>query len=842
MLKNRANITQKVKGNPSRNWLKVLLILFGSGLLLLVVGWFVLNAYIKQHKQQILSEITEKINEHISGTLEIKDMTPALLNSFPNISVALDSVTLVDSQFARHHIKTAAVQSIYVQINVLSLMSESPVIRKITLKQGIIELFTLKDGYSNSYLFHSKEKKSDTKSNRKPKLHLFSIENIEFIILHQPHNKKIDINCNNVQIKLKRRGNQLFINSDLDLFVRQLGFNLTKGSYLQNKPVFGKLQLVFNTDNQKLEIKKQRLKIDQSKILLSGLFDFGKKNPHFELLLNAPFIRFDTGLSLLPQNISEKLSKIEANKPISVSASLYGGWKYPDTPIVTVSVIVQKNHLNTPYGDFNNANFSASFNNHLEKGKGKGDNNSGIFIPHFEGEWMDMPVKVDSMRLNNLINPHLQANITGNFPASKLNRLVGYSFSITSGNIQFELSYNGPLQPKDTQARNLNGFVQIQDGALTYLPRALKFSNCNTTLVFQHNNMLIKTMQLSLGKQSNISLNGTAENFLSAYFSDNKVVDINCQLNSPKIDLNDFIRLLSSRQQFKKASAQTRQQSISNFNKKIDNLLNTSALTLHMNIQNLVYHKFTATNIKANVTFDQNGIAINQTTFSHAGGRVHMDGVMEQASDINNFTLNTQLSQININKLFVAFDNFNQNGLTAKNLNGIFSANVKLKGKISAQAGIIPGSLNGDVDFTLNQGQLNNFTPFVNISKFAFKNRNLDRVTFATLKNDLTIDNGKIYIPPMDILSSAISITVQGVYGFQHGTDISLKIPLRNPQKDKDRMAQGLKPKRNKGIIVYLRAKEGKDGKVHIGWDSDHKNHLEDDVDKAPEHSLFRRK
>jgi len=122
-----------------------------------------------------------------------------------------------------------------------------------------------------------------------------------------------------------------------------------------------------------------------------------------------------------------------------------------------------------------------------------------------------------------------------------------------------------------------------------------------------------------------------------------------------------------------------------------------------MNIQNLLYHKFTAGNIKANVTFDENGIAINQTTFNHAGG--------------------------------------------------------------------------------------------------------------------------------------------QGVYGFRQGTDISLKIPLRNPQKDKDRIAQGLKPRRNKGVIVYLRAKKGPDGKVHIGWDPLHKNRLEDSADDAPEHSsLFRKK
>lgn len=831
MLHSKAEITQKRR---RRKWLKIFFILFGSGLLLLIIGWFVLNAYIQSHKQQILTNITEKINEHISGNLEIKDMKPALLNSFPNVSVQLDSVTLVDSQYASHHIKSASLQSIYVQINVLSLLSTHPSIRKITLNSGKIELFTLKDGYSNSYLLQSKSKQTHQQPKQRPDLHLFSVENVEFIIVHQPHNKRFDINCQQANIKLNRHNNDLNINGELALLVRQLGFNLTKGSYLENKEVSGKLQLAYNTDNHQLKITKQQLKINRSTIDLSGLFDFGESNPHFELVLAAASIQLASGLSLLPQSISQKLSKIGAEKPIRVSANLYGGWQYPDTPQVTVSVMANNNNLSTPYGDITKAQFTAYFNNHLEDGKGMGDDNSGIFIPDFKGIWMDMPVEADSVRLNNLIKPHLQARVKGRFPATKLNRLLGHSFAISSGNVQFDLAYKGPLGTADTSPHQLNGFLLVNNATLTYLPRALKFSRCNTALVFHDNDMLIKNMQLSLGKNSNISLRGEAENFLSAYFSDNKITDIDCQLNSKQIDLNDFVPLLTSRQQYQHSSAKARKEKINDFNKKIDNILNTSALRLHMNIGQLAYHKFTASDIKANVIFDEAGIAIKQTTFNHADGRVSVDGQMAQSADVNDFTLNTALSNININKLFVAFDNFKQEALTAKNLKGIFSANAQLKGKISAQAGIVPRSLNGNIDFTLNHGQLNNFTPFVNLSKFAFKNRNLDNITFSTLKNELTISNGKVYIPPMDILSSAISITVQGVYGFQHGTDISLKIPLRNPQKDKDRIAQGLKPKRNKGIIVYLRAKEGEDGKVHIGWDPLHKNRLEDKADDAP--------
>jgi len=47
----------------------------------------------------------------------------------------------------------------------------------------------------------------------------------------------------------------------------------------------------------------------------------------------------------------------------------------------------------------------------------------------------------------------------------------------------------------------MNGFLLVNNASLTYLPRALKFSHCNTALVFHDNDMLIKTMQQSLGKK-----------------------------------------------------------------------------------------------------------------------------------------------------------------------------------------------------------------------------------------------------------------------------------------------------------------------------------------------------
>ena len=72
-------------------------------------------------------------------------------------------------------------------------------------------------------------------------------------------------------------------------------------------------------------------------------------------------------------------------------------------------------------------------------------------------------------------------------------------------------------------------------------------------------------------------------------------------------------------------------------------------------------------------------------------------------------------------------------------------------------------------------------------------------------------------IPPMEIRSSVLNIFLSGVYSFNKGTDIRLRIPLRNPRKDELKTAMDEKRAHSlKGIVLNLHATDGDDGQVKI--------------------------
>ena len=69
----------------------------------------------------------------------------------------------------------------------------------------------------------------------------------------------------------------------------------------------------------------------------------------------------------------------------------------------------------------------------------------------------------------------------------------------------------------------------------------------------------------------------------------------------------------------------------------------------------------------------------------------------------------------------------------------------------------------------------------------------------------------------MEIRSSVLNIFLSGVYSFGKGTDIGLKMPLRNPRKDELIIDMDQKRARSlKGIVLNLHATDGDDGQVKI--------------------------
>src|SRR6202012_5022076 len=98
-----------------------------------------------------------------------------------------------------------------------------------------------------------------------------------------------------------------------------------------------------------------------------------------------------------------------------------------------------------------------------------------------------------------------------------------------------------------------------------------------------------------------------------------------------------------------------------------------------------------------------------------------------------------------------------QDAISTDNIRGVLTANANLSGNITANGDLLPSSLQGNIKFEMENGELMHMAALENIGKYAFKKRNLSDVTFGTLKSEFGINSGKIIINPMLIRSSAMN-------------------------------------------------------------------------------------
>jgi hypothetical protein len=802
-------------------WLKLSLKIIGGFILLVILLFACVIGYVNLNKKAVLKAVTEQLNDNISGTLSIENMEPTLIRGFPGVSISLQNVLLRDSLWDQHKHDLLRAKEIYVSVNAFSILRGAPRIRDVSINDANIYLFTDSNGYTNTRLFAPKEHRDTTKKKGQPRINHLYFNNVNLVFENKTKNKLFDLDIKNLETVLdyKLEGGW---DADIDLnaLVKQFNFNTDKGSFLKGKKLKGDLNIAYDKATQTLTIPSQELGIDDDDIELGGKFVFATTPSTFELNIKANNIAYKNAISLLSQSISSKIGILDFEDPIDIQAALKGSMKYRDTPIVKVDWQIKDNTFKTPGGDIKKCSFNGTFFNQHIAGNGRSDHNAIITLTGLQGEWSGIPFSSDTIRVTDLISPVLQGRFLSKFPVTKINPLIGgNTFHFDKGTVDVNLLYKAGIRNNDTTEPYIYGTIKLTNAGMTYVPRKMTFTNTSATLKFMGSDLFLENVKLQKGN-TQLAMQGSLKNFLNLYYTAPEKILLDWHVRSPLINLSDFKAFLTKRNDTLLVTKKKDAPNVSKVSNQLDKVLAASSVHMDVKVDKLIYQKFEATDINADVTLTNADITLKNFIVKHADGSLKMDIRLLQQGPVNNFTVKTDVSHVNIAKFLYAFDNFGQTSITDKNVNGKLTAHIDVAGAVKDDGKLMPRTFNGNASFEFEDGALVQFEPLKKISKFVFRNRNLDDIRFSTIKNKFDIKGDKITIYPMSIESSAINMNIEGIYSFAAtGTDINVDIPLRNPGKDELIEDEELKKERNmKGIVIHLKAVDGEDGKVKIKW------------------------
>lgn len=203
-------------------------------------------------------------------------------------------------------------------------------------------------------------------------------------------------------------------------------------------------------------------------------------------------------------------------------------------------------------------------------------------------------------------------------------------------------------------------------------------------------------------------------------------------------------------------------------------------MTFTADVKALKHHQIDIRNLKlAARTTPTHYAFVDTLSMDLADGHFAMNGYLNGSNPKNiYFKSTTQLQQLDLDKLFIKFDNFGQDVLVNKNLHGRLSGIIASTFHVHPDLTPILHKGEAHLDISILKGSLVNFAPLQAMSSY-FKDRNLSNVRFDTLQNKLDLKNGVLTIPAMTINSSLGFIEMEGTQSLDLKMDYLIRVPLQ---------------------------------------------------------------
>ncbi|HVS96932.1 MAG TPA: AsmA-like C-terminal region-containing protein [Puia sp.] len=806
----------------------------GTILCLFLLLWLGLAGYVQVNKTALLQRVKTELSSRLAGEVRIGGADISFFRHWPSIAVRLSAVSLRDSGWRVHHHDLLNAAEVSITCNPLSsLLAMRITAGSVVIEHGQIYLFTDSAGYSNTYLLNLRGQKMRGRGSASGPGHPgrrtagsipeISLEDVRLVMDRQDKHKFFDLHVRRLQCAIEEAGRSLRLDIRAGgIHVSSWAFNTDKGSFLTDRTLSGRFMLEYNLASKVLQFHDDRIDIDGHPFLLSGrLFPTVVPDPLF-LTLETDHILFRQATALLTPQLRQKLDRYDIDKPIAVKVQVDAGAADDSMPQVRVRLTLSDAAVLTPVGRFTGVSFTGSFINEWTHGHPRGDENSGIRLEAFTGRLMDIPLRSDSILITNLRHPQLACDLHSQTGLERLNDLTGsQTLRFTGGSGDLNIVYKGPLSENDTSGTVINGSVDIDSAGLLYLPYSFRLSGGKGRLLFKDQDLVIGRLDIRAGA-TNIGVRGIARNLIALIDQNSEDVSMDWQLTTPHLELADLLPLAGRTNPVTSAKQKSERLFGPAFS-RIDRLLKEGAIHVSIDAADLRFRKFSGAHARADLVFNDHSIRLNRLNIEQGTGSIDLKAYLSRQApgETSPLRIESHLERVDLPRIFAAFNDFGQDALTSANLKGRLTADIRMEGRLTGKAMIVPGSLKATVGFRITDGQLIDFAPMEKINVSFLKDRDLSVIRFSGLKNQLDVDSTTVTIHRMEINSSAFTLFVEGRYDLKTGPDMSLQIPLRNLSDshygDLPPDSRGNEGKA--GPSIRLRARRGDDGKLKITWD-----------------------
>ena len=718
----------------------------------LLIGFF----YGDDIKKMIIAEL----NKNLATEIHVEKFEFSVFRHFPYASVDLEKVMTKGVLKSLPDDTLLYADRVSLQFNIIGIFSNNVAIKKIVAKNGILNIRLDKDGNNNYHFWKS----SGDSTKASPVVNLQQILLSNMLIRYQDlkNEQNYFMKANEAELSGQFSDDQFTLTTTADLFMEH--FYAGKTNYVIRKPVRIRSGIHVNTTDGTYKFDKSSIKIADLEFDVAGSIISLPTSTILNLGIKAYEADLESFISMLPAEYVQYFSDYKSKGKFMCTISIEGKVGSVNIPNVQVEFSIRNGNITPKESSvsLSKVELSGSFRNRGISGK------SELVIPQVSAELGGNTIKAD-IRLDNLSDPFLTMHASASLDLANVRHFISMDTLVSlNGGLKFNIAFAGKV--KDVQNYSFGQQYKVQSSGTVELSNVnfvlkfnpLEYKNIQARLALQDNDIKVESLSGNISS-TDLKLSGTFINFVNFIFIPNQPAEFNAKLSSKMLNLDE---LLSD-----KSTSDDDTSYIMKFNPRLLSHLDVS-------IGNLKFRQFSAARLQGRILLDKQVISGRGLTFAAMSGMVFMDAKINASrKDSILMSCEANISSLDVTELFSQLENFGQTTMMDKNVRGKINANIQFTSSWTTSLAINPTKVRALADITIANGELINFIPIQALAKY-IKVPDLNNIKFSTIKNQISISDRKIFIPSMEINSTALNLTASGVHDFDNIVDYRLVLLL----------------------------------------------------------------
>jgi hypothetical protein len=716
-------------------------------------------------QDKVADIILKSLNRNISTKLSAGSFKLSFLKKFPKASLELKDVLVHSSSdfnsdaFTGMNTDTLlAAQFVSVEFKITDILKGNYNVERIGARTGIINLYSDTLGRVNYDI---------SVKNVKTGVDYFTI-NLERINL-----TNIKTNYNNLatgliinglikdgRLKSRISGKDIDFTAVAEMQITSFQLYNTKIT----KTIAAGIDLTLVSTKKGILFNKGTVRIETCDFGLAG---FISSDNNLDLNLTGHNIDIAKIRKYMPEKYLNLVSKYNPDGMLVINSTIKGLLTRTTNPHIEISCLLKNGNI--AYGKSDLTIKDLSFAGYFSNGSENRPETSSVSIKDIKAK-LGSADYTGSFALSGFDHPRVELLLKGRvFPADLKEFFDLQKISTAKGSVDMDLKLSGDLSNKKSYA-----FSDIAD----MKPEAFLDFN-SFSLGLKNDTILFNQVKGSLSISNIIQ----SKNFQFIYKG--QVINIDGEFrNIPDWLAGRPVQIIASAdvsfnrlnpEMFLKDSPPSQ---ISTRNRSVFILPDDLILDINFKIDSLNYKSFSLSKITGTLNYKPRLLTFNSLNMFALNGLISGNGFIVQNTDKSVIAKGIfNVYKIDVNKTFITFQNFGQDFLKAENIAGTLSGSLSILLPMDSLLNPQIKSLTAEGKYRLINGALKNFDPVKQLSSF-IEISELENIHFEQMENDFFIKNNILYIPQMDVNSSAADLSVNGKHSFDNDYEYHVRILL----------------------------------------------------------------